>query len=89
VVTTVRIAAALTLTLAIVAGAGCGSGEGGTTTLNWYINPDNGGQAALAKTCTTAADGRYRIAISTLPNDADGQREQLVRRLAATTARST
>jgi multiple sugar transport system substrate-binding protein len=83
VVTTVRIAAALTLTLAIVAGAGCGSGEGGTTTLNWYINPDNGGQAALAKTCTTAADGKYRIAISTLPNDADGQRQQLVRRLAA------
>lgn len=33
--------------------------------------------------CTRAAGGRYRITTSTLPNDASGQREQLVRRLAA------
>jgi multiple sugar transport system substrate-binding protein len=83
VVYTVRLAAALALTLAVAGGAGCSSGDGGTTVLTWYINPDNGGQATLAKTCTTAADGRYRIRIATLPNDADGQRQQLVRRLAA------
>jgi multiple sugar transport system substrate-binding protein len=51
--------------------------------LNWYINPDNGGQATLAQKCTEAADGRYRIKTNLLPNDANGQREQLVRRLAA------
>jgi multiple sugar transport system substrate-binding protein len=83
VVRTARIAASLTLALATLAGAGCSSSESGTTTLTWYINPDNGGQATLAKTCTTAADGKYRIEIATLPNDADGQRQQLVRRLAA------
>jgi multiple sugar transport system substrate-binding protein len=63
--------------------AACGSDDSGTPTLNWYINPDNGGQAALADTCTKAADGKYRIETAPLPNDADGQREQLVRRLAA------
>jgi multiple sugar transport system substrate-binding protein len=52
-------------------------------TLNWYINVDNGGQAKLAAKCSAASGGRYRISVSVLPNDATGQREQLVRRLAA------
>jgi multiple sugar transport system substrate-binding protein len=52
-------------------------------TLTWYINPDNGGQQDLAAKCTEAADGAYRIDVALLPSDADGQREQLVRRLAA------
>ncbi|MEW2353231.1 extracellular solute-binding protein [Spirillospora sp. NPDC029432] len=60
----------------------CG-GESGPPTLNWYINPDNGGQARLAESCTKAAGGKYRIATSVLPNDATQQREQLIRRLAA------
>jgi len=60
----------------------CG-GDGGTPTLHWYINPDNGGQARLAEACTKAAGGRYRIVTSVLPNDATQQREQLIRRLAA------
>jgi multiple sugar transport system substrate-binding protein len=51
--------------------------------LNWYVNPDNGGQAHLAAQCSAASQGRYRIQVSTLPNDATAQREQLVRRLAA------
>jgi multiple sugar transport system substrate-binding protein len=51
--------------------------------LGWYVNPDNGGQAELAAACSAASGGRYRIEVSTLPNDASGQREQLVRRLAA------
>ena len=63
--------------------AGCGGGGNGVPTLTWYINPDNGGQAALAESCTTAANGEYRIETQLLPSDADGQREQLVRRLAA------
>lgn len=63
--------------------AACGGGDDGPPTLTWYTNPDNGGQEALADKCTEAADGEYRIEISTLPADADSQREQLVRRLAA------
>jgi multiple sugar transport system substrate-binding protein len=60
----------------------CG-GSSGVATLNWYINPDNGGQAELAAKCAAASNGAYRINTSTLPNDATSQREQLVRRLAA------
>jgi len=63
--------------------AGCGSDEGGVPTLTWYTNPDAGGQAEIASRCTDAAEGRYRIETATLPRDAAGQREQLVRRLAA------
>jgi len=68
--------------LASVMGA-CGGGGSGVPTLNWYINPDNGGQAELAAKCSAQSNGAYRIKTSVLPNDATGQREQLVRRLAA------
>jgi multiple sugar transport system substrate-binding protein len=63
--------------------AACGSGSGGAPTLNWYINPDSGGQAEIAQRCTAAAKGAFRIETSLLPRDAASQREQLVRRLAA------
>jgi multiple sugar transport system substrate-binding protein len=67
--------------------AACGSGGGGgTPTLNWYINPDSGGQAEIASRCTDAADGRYTITTSQLPRESSAQREQLVRRLAANDA---
>jgi multiple sugar transport system substrate-binding protein len=62
--------------------AGCGGGSG-KPVLTWYINPDNGTQAKLAKECTSAAGGRYTIQTALLPRDSTGQREQLVRRLAA------
>ncbi|SDH10221.1 multiple sugar transport system substrate-binding protein [Klenkia brasiliensis] len=71
---------------AVVAASGlaaCSSGDGGPPVLNWYINPDSGGQAEIASRCTDAAEGRYTIAVSTLPRDSPSQREQLVRRLAA------
>ncbi|MGE3622207.1 MAG: extracellular solute-binding protein [Acidimicrobiia bacterium] len=61
----------------------CGGDDGGTPTLTWYYNPDNGGVAEVARQCTEAAGGAYRIETSVLPNDATNQREQLVRRLAA------
>ena len=76
-------AAAVVLTSVL---AGCGSGDGGTPTLTWYTNPDAGGQAEIAARCTEAAGGRYRITTAVLPRDAAGQREQLVRRLAANDA---
>lgn len=57
----------------------CGS-DNGKTTLVWYINPDSGGQAAIAKTCST---DQYTITTQTLPQDANQQRVQLARRLEA------
>jgi multiple sugar transport system substrate-binding protein len=48
--------------------------------LVWYINPDSGGQAAIAKVCST---DRYTITTQTLPQDANQQRVQLARRLEA------
>ena len=57
----------------------CG-GSGGKATLVWYINPDSGGQAAVAENCSTDA---YTITTQVLPQDASQQRVQLARRLAA------
>ncbi|WP_369055959.1 extracellular solute-binding protein [Kineococcus terrestris] len=64
--------------------AACGDGSSGTgtTTLNWYINPDNGGQQAIAQSCSEQSGGAYRIEALILPSDAAQQREQLMRRLA-------
>jgi len=72
------------MALALLAGglAGCGSSTG-TPVLNWYINPDSGGQVKLAAACTQASGGKYRLQASVLPSDASQQREQLIRRLAA------
>jgi len=78
----VRVLCAGLLLLAPVLAA-CGGDEGGTPTLTWYTNPDNGGQANLAAKCTEEAGGKYRIETQGLPSAADAQREQLVRRLAA------
>jgi multiple sugar transport system substrate-binding protein len=55
----------------------------GLAELTWYIYPDNGGQEDLAKKCSEASDGAFKIEIATLPADTDDQREELVRRLAA------
>ncbi|GAB2688015.1 extracellular solute-binding protein [Thalassiella azotivora] len=60
----------------------CGGDEGGPPTLNWYVNPDSGGQERIAQECTEESGGAYRISLQRLPRDAPGQREQLVRRLA-------
>ena len=67
------------------AGTGCGSGGGGSgpPTLQWYVNPDDGGQAEIAHRCTEKARGRYTIEAPVLPRNASDQREQLLRRLAA------
>ena len=69
------------------AAAGCGGGadgdDEGSRVLQWYINPDNGGQEEIARRCTEQAGGRYRIETALLPRSASDQREQLLRRLAA------
>jgi multiple sugar transport system substrate-binding protein len=57
----------------------CG-GDGGKPELVWYINPDSGGQDAIAAECST---DDYTISTQVLPQDAGQQRIQLARRLAA------
>ncbi|MGH3507168.1 MAG: extracellular solute-binding protein [Nocardioidaceae bacterium] len=59
--------------------AGCGSDSDGTD-LIWYINPDSGGQDAVAESCST---DEYTVTTQVLPQDASQQRIQLARRLAA------
>ncbi|MGX7681493.1 extracellular solute-binding protein [Jatrophihabitans sp. DSM 45814] len=61
----------------------CSSSSGNTASLTWYINPDNGGQATLAKECSAESNGTFKISTQILPNDASQQRQQLVTRLAA------
>jgi multiple sugar transport system substrate-binding protein len=74
-----RVAATAALTLASGLLAACSS-DSGTPELIWYTNPDTGGQAELAKKCST---DDYTISTQVLPQDASQQRIQLVRRLAA------
>jgi trehalose/maltose transport system substrate-binding protein len=73
--------AATCAALATAAGVltACG-GSSSKVTLVWYINPDAGGQAAIAETCST---DQYTITTQTLPQDANQQRVQLARRLEA------
>lgn len=72
------IAASAALALSSTLLAACGST--GKPVLTWYINPDSGGQDAVAKNCSTSA---YTIKTQVLPQDAGQQRIQLARRLAA------
>ncbi|MFC3381894.1 extracellular solute-binding protein [Couchioplanes azureus] len=78
------VAAAAAAAVACSALVGCGGDTGDSRTLNWYINPDNTGSTQeVAAQCSRNSGGRYTIAVSVLPATADGQREQIVRRLAA------
>ena len=74
-----RVAGSL-VALATAAGLLTACGNGGKPTLVWYINPDTGGQAAIAARCST---DQYTVQTQTLPQDAGQQRVQLARRLAA------
>jgi multiple sugar transport system substrate-binding protein len=56
------------------------SASSATPVLTWYINPDTGGQDAVAKNCSTKD---HTIQTQVLPTDAGQQRIQLARRLAA------
>lgn len=77
----VGLAAAATLLASLAA---CGGGDdGGTPTINLYGGASATGFEDLIKGCNEQADGAYEIVGNLLPSDADGQREQLVRRLAA------
>ncbi|MBT3150411.1 ABC transporter substrate-binding protein [Streptomyces sp. CHD11] len=78
--------ALVALTLLASALAACGGDEDASSrpTLNWYNFPDDSGALQqAADRCGRDSGGRYRISYNKLPRAADGQRQQLVRRLAA------
>jgi multiple sugar transport system substrate-binding protein len=62
--------------------AACSSGPQGTV-INLYGGASGTGFDKILADCNKAAAGRYTIVGNLLPSDADGQRDQLVRRLAA------
>jgi multiple sugar transport system substrate-binding protein len=80
-----RVVFALTALLGVVALAGCGGGSsGGRKTINlWVFNEPSGSFTDAAKRCSDASGGKYKIVYNKLSNDADQQRQSLVRRLAA------
>jgi multiple sugar transport system substrate-binding protein len=79
-------AALATAVLGCGALAACGSAGASTgpVTLNFYLYPDTSPatNAAVAN-CNAQSHGAYKISYQTLPQASDGQRQQLVRRLAA------
>ncbi|GAA2744356.1 ABC transporter substrate-binding protein [Kitasatospora cinereorecta] len=76
--------AALPVFLSALTGCGSSGSGGGAVALNWYNFPDDSGALQqAADTCSRASGGRYVIHYNKLPRTADGQRQQLVRRLAA------
>jgi multiple sugar transport system substrate-binding protein len=82
---TVKAFLAMTASAAAIAVGGCGGDEaGGGSTLTWFIFTEpSGALPTAAERCSEESGGRYSIEFEFLPNDADSQREQLVRRLGA------
>jgi multiple sugar transport system substrate-binding protein len=79
-------AAAAGITLAGGALSACASASAGTgpVTLNFYLYPDTSSATTSAITnCDAQSHGAYTISYQDLPQASDGQRQQLVRRLAA------
>ena len=76
---------ALAVAAAAIAFGGCGGDEaGGSNTLTWFIfNEPSASPQTAAEKCAKESGGEYEIEFEFLPADADGQREQLVRRLGA------
>lgn len=62
--------------------AACSGGSDGIT-INVYGGTSDVGFDKIVSGCNDAAKGKYTIVGNLLPSDADGQREQFVRRLAA------
>ncbi len=71
--------------LASTALAACSSSGGtGPVTLNYYLYPDTSGATTMAiNNCDKQSGGKYTISYQQLPTGSDGQRQQMVRRLAA------
>jgi multiple sugar transport system substrate-binding protein len=77
------------LAVAALAAAGltaCGTAGASTgpVTLNLYLYPDSSGATQQAiNNCDKQSGGKYTISYQQLPTGADGQRQQMARRLAA------
>jgi multiple sugar transport system substrate-binding protein len=81
-----RISSAIALVAAGLAFASCTGGqeEAKGTELSFFVfNEPSGAFTEAATKCSEESNGEYTITFELLPNDADGQREQLVRRLGA------
>ena len=76
-------AVALTLTALLLVGCGSGSSGGPATVNLWVFQEPSGSFTDAAKRCSDESGGRYRIAFNALSNNADQQRQTLVRLLAA------
>ncbi len=63
--------------------AACSSSSAGTPVINVYGGTSAVGFDKIIANCNKAANGKYQIVGNLLPSQADGQREQMVRRLAA------
>jgi multiple sugar transport system substrate-binding protein len=67
-----------------LAACGTAGASSGPVSLTLYLYPDNSGATQTAITnCDKQSGGKYTISYQKLPNASDGQRQQLVRRLAA------
>src|SRR5258708_24205197 len=76
--------ASISLLAAGLAACGTSNAATGPVTLNFYLYPDNSGATKKAiKNCDAQSGGQYTISYQQLPNGSDGQRQQLVRRMAA------
>jgi multiple sugar transport system substrate-binding protein len=72
------------LAAAGLAACGTSSAATGAVTLNFYLYPDGSGATQQAiSNCDKQSGGKYTISYQQLPTSADGQRQQMVRRLAA------
>jgi multiple sugar transport system substrate-binding protein len=72
------------LLAAALAACSSASAANAPVVLNYWSFPDNSGAIQQAvNNCSAASGGKYTIVYNRLPSDADGQRQQLVRRLAA------
>jgi multiple sugar transport system substrate-binding protein len=76
-----RLVAAMGAALLVTPLIAACSSEGGTT-INVFLSPEENFGKVVAN-CNAKANGRYTIVYNKLPREADGQREQMVRRLAA------
>lgn len=75
---TAALCASLTSAAALTA---CAPSEGADTVSLYYAPEEN--MQTVVDRCNEKANGQYKIVYHKLPREADGQREQMVRRLAA------
>jgi len=67
----------------LLAACGGGSSSGPANINVWVFNEPSGSFKDAAKRCTDQSGGKYKITLNALSNQADAQRQSLVRRLAA------